>query len=197
MKVLFINYKGGVGKSSIAFNFSAYTNSIYITNDITAINDATVVQIETKRKRIPAKYLNEKDITLDFGAMSTQVDHKVVDAINLSDVVVIPTQTDARSLQATVDTFNLINPKGKPMVIIINNFTSQAKFDRARHYLINTLGKVPVLAIRSTTLFERVSQDGRDWYQNIHNNMGEYQLNKTRLLHEQIYDVILSFGAPE
>lgn len=197
MRILFTSYKGGVGKSSIAFNFAAYINSIYITNDIIAINDEAVVQIEPKKRRIPVQFCSETDAVFDFGAMSTQIDPKVSHALSICDVVAIPTMTDARSLQGTVDTVNFAKAANKPLAIIINNFTNQKKFDQARQHLIKTLGPLPVFAIRSTTLFERVSRDGRDWLQNVHNDHGEHQLNKTRAAHEAVYDAILKLGDGE
>lgn len=194
MIILFTSVKGGVGKSSIAFNLSAYINSTYITNDVIAIDDAAVIHIERNKKRIPTSLLSEEDIVFDFGAMSTHIDPKVSHALNLCDVVVIPTMTDPRSLQATIDTVNFAKAANKPIAIIINNFTNQKKFDQARQYLINTLGHLPIFTIRSTTLFERVSRDGREWLQNVHNDYGEHQLNKTRVAHEAVYDEVLRLG---
>ena len=124
MKILFTSFKGGVGKSSIAFNVAAHINSTYITNDIIAIDDKAVIQIEPKKRRIPAHHCSETDIIFDFGAMSTQIDPKVSHALSMSDVVVIPSLTDARSLQATIDTVNFVKAAKKPIVIIINNFTN-------------------------------------------------------------------------
>lgn len=194
MRILFTSYKGGVGKSSIAFNFAAYINSTYITNDLIAIDDEAVIQLDTKIKRIPSEHLSEADIIFDFGAMSTQVDPKMTHALKMSDVIAIPTLTDARSLQATIDMVNFAKAVNTPIAIIINNFTNQKKFDLARQHLIDALGHLPIFAIRSTTLFERVSRDGRNWLQNIHNDRGEHQLNKTRASHEEIYDAILKLG---
>ncbi len=197
MKIIFTSFKGGVGKSSIAFNVAAHINSTYITNDMIAIDDKAVIQIEPKKRRIPAQYCSETDIVLDFGAMSTQIDPKVSHALSMSDVVVIPTLTDARRLQATIDTVNLVKEANKPIAIIINNFTNKKKFAQARQHLIDALGRLPIVAIRSTTLFERVSRDGRDWLQNVHNDKGEHQLNKTRAFHEAVYDAILKLGEGE
>lgn len=93
--------------------------------------------------------------------MSTQIDPRLVDAEKLSDLIIIPCNTDQRSLEATVNTHTLMSLTGKPIVIIINNFTKQKKFDEALKFLRERLGRVPAFAIRSTTLFERVARDGR------------------------------------
>ena len=56
------------------------------------------------------------------------------------------------------------------------------------------LGEVATYGIRTTTLFERVAKDGREWFKNIHHDKGEYQLNKSRIAHEQIYNAITNLG---
>ena len=83
----------------------------------------------------------------------------------------------------------------KPIAIIINNFTSDTKFKHAKDYLIDALGRLPIFGIRTTTLFERVAKGGSEWFSKIHQVNGEYQLNKTRVAHEQVYDAIITLGA--
>jgi len=197
MNVLFVSYKGGVGKSSIAFNYSVYMGYRYITNDLVAIEAPEVFQIDANKNRIPELLCYEDDTVFDFGAMSTKVDPKVAHAVELSDVIIIPTLTDMRSLQATVDTYNLVRDAGKPIGIIINNFKDQKKFERAKDFLIERLGNLPIFTMRSTTLFERVARDGRQWLENIHHAKGEHQLRKTLLGHEVVFDAICQLGGEE
>lgn len=52
----------------------------------------------------------------------------------------------------------------KPIAIIINNYTSETKFNYTKDYLIDALGQLPIFGIRTTTLFERVAKDGREWF---------------------------------
>lgn len=59
MIILFTFVKGGVGKSSIAFHVAAYINSTYVTNDIIAIDEEAVIQIDPKLKRISVQYRSE------------------------------------------------------------------------------------------------------------------------------------------
>ncbi len=80
-------------------------------------------------------------------------------AVKLSHVFAIPTLTDARSLQGTIDTVNLVKVAGKPIAIIIIKFTSEIKFKHAKDYLIDALGQLPIFGIRTTTFFERVAKD--------------------------------------
>lgn len=93
-----------------------------MTNDIVAIDNSRTKKIPPKLKRIPLQYCGTKDLILDFGATSTSIDPKLAHAVRMSDLIVIPTLTDRRSLKATVDTVNFIQESDKPIVIIINNY---------------------------------------------------------------------------
>jgi hypothetical protein len=53
----------------------------------------------------------------------------------------------------------------------------------------------PICGIRTTTLFEREAKYGGEWLSKVHQVKGEYQLNKTRIAHEQVYDAIVVLGA--
>lgn len=194
LRYLITSLKGGVGKSAIALNLAAYTGSLYITNDLTAPAHHDVVQIESDKKRIPLSLTQEKNAVFDFGALSTYLDPKVSQVLNLCDVVIIPTRPDPRSISATLKTYELVHEAGKPIIIIINNFRDRKKHDAARDQLKSALGRIPILSIRETTLFDRISKDGIDWFLNVHNQKGEYQLNKTRLVHETVYDRIIALG---
>lgn len=194
MKVTFTSKKGGVGKSSLAQNFATYTGSTCITNDtVTTLND-DIIQIESNKKRIPTKLCTITNAVFDFGAMHAQLDTKIAQAARMSSVIVVPTLTDLRSLKGAVDTVNLVREANVPVAIIINNFKDQRKHNAARQHLIAELDTIPIFAIRSTTLFERVAQHGQKWFKNIHNEKGQHQLNKTRIAHQAVYDQIISIG---
>ena len=193
IKILFLSYKGGVGKSSLAINLAAEIDADYVTNDLISTS-TKAIQIEPNKRRIPKGLLTLDRVVFDFGAMSTQLDPKAVQATEAADVIVIPTLTDIRSLTATIKTVNLVTPMNKPIAIIINNFTKEKKFDEAKAFLTERLGELPIFAIRATTLFDRAAKDGEEWFRNIHNDNGEWQLNKSRLAHEEVYNAIIELG---
>ena len=195
MKITLASFKGGVGKSSLALNLAIYLGFDCVTNDIVAVDNSRTKKIPPKLKRIPLQYCGNRDLILDFGATSTSIDPKLAHAVRMSNLIVIPTLTDTRSLKATVDTVNFIQESDKPIVIIINNFTDNKKYLKAHAYLKNALTNCPVIySIRTTTLFERVALDGEEWLLNVHHQKGEYQLNKTSKAHHRVYDAIASIG---
>jgi len=195
MRILVASIKGGVGKTAIASCLATYLNSTYVTNDLVNANNSDDVQIKANSKRIPMQYAKLDDVVYDFGAMYSQLDSKIAHAAKICDIYVIPTLTDIRSLNGTIKTFELLNTQGKPIVIINNNFTKQKKFDDAKLLLQNKLGNVPIYAIRATTLFERIAQHGKKWLANIHNDKGEWQLIKSKLAHEVVYEGIARIGS--
>jgi len=194
MKLLYFSLKGGVGKSSIALNHALENHYSYVTNDITSNMDRTLIrsfhQIPHNMKRIPQDMLALEDVVFDFGAMSSVIDSKVTHAVKHCDCVIIPTLTDARSLKATIETYLLIKNEAKSVIIIINNYQQTSKYEFAHDKLTNALGKLTILDIRSTTLFERVARDGIKWFNNIGHARGEYQLLTTKNIHKDVYETI-------
>ena len=194
MRYLVTSMKGGVGKSSIALNLAAYTGSQYITNDITIPRGADIIQIPPGKKRIPKELSEQTHTVFDFGALSTLLDPKIAHAARFCDVIIIPTRTDPRSITATIKTFQLVEDAGKPIVVVINHFKDSKKHDFARDRLLSALGRIPIFAIRETTLFDRVSRDGVEWFVNIHNERGAHRLQQTAQYHSGIYDRITAIG---
>lgn len=194
MKVLYFSLKGGVGKSSISLSHALTANLPYVTNDIsTNIDKATMKnfhQIPHNTKRIPKKILNLENIIYDFGAMSSVIDSKVTQAVLACDVVVIPTLTDVRSLEATLQTYKLIKGNAKKIIIIINNYSKMDKFEFAYEYLRESTREANILDIRTTTLFERIARDGVAWFENIGHKKGEWQLLRSKAVHLEVFRTI-------
>lgn len=194
MKLLYFSLKGGVGKSSFALNHALEYKYAYVTNDIVTQTDIASMEkfytIPHNTKRIPKELLMLQNAIFDFGAMSNVIDAKVTQAVKHCDCVVIPTLTDARSLQATIEAYNLIRSEAKSIVIIINNYQKNEKFEYARSVLNEALDQPIILQVKHTTLFERVARDGLSWLKKVGHAKGEHQLKITRKNHQNIYKTI-------
>ena len=195
MKILYFSLKGGVGKSSLALNHSIENGDyVYVTNDIVSDIDRSQLfefyQIMDKKKRIPQKLTHLKNVIFDFGAMSSTPDPKITHAVTICDGVVIPTLTDERSLKATIESYNFIKDNAKQIIIVINNYTQEKKYDYAYKLLSEALDNPIILGVRTSTLFERVAKDGADWFRNIHHGKGVHQLIKSKKIHQELYNEI-------
>jgi len=194
MKILYFSLKGGVGKSSISLNHSQYLAIPYITNDISTHIDQTEIkdfyQIEHSKKRLPKKILELHDGIYDFGAMSSTVDAKVTQVVNICDAVIIPTLCDVRSLEATMHTYNFIKDEARLVIFIINNYTDIAKFEFAYEWIKDKIPNAIILDVRKTTLFERVAKDGINWLRHVGNKRGEHMLKRSKKNHEDMFQTI-------
>lgn len=151
--------------------------------------------ITAELKPKPLQYRGNGDLVLDFGATSTSIVPKLAHAVRMSNLVVIPTLTDTLSLKTTVDTVNFIQEPDTPITIIIKNLTDNKKYLKIHTYLKNGLTHCPAIySIRTITLFEHVALDGEEWLLNVHNQKGEYKLNKTSKAHHRVYEAIASIG---
>jgi cellulose biosynthesis protein BcsQ len=195
MRILVTSIKGGVGKTSIASCLAAYLDLLLVTNDLIHSNGDDVKQIKPNTKRIPLVYSRVQNIVYDFGAMYSEMDKKIAHAAALCDFFVIPTLTDVLSLKAAIETYEMLKEANKPIIFIINNFTSEKKFNNAEQALLNRLGQVSIFGIRKTTLFERFAEHGGAWLESVQNGHGEYQLAKTKKVHNRVYDAIVRIGS--
>lgn len=180
MNLSILGIKGGTGKTMIAKCFAAYYDYPYITNDLTGRWEPKYQQIEAKLKRIPTALCRTSQTVYDFGAMSTQIDPKVVHLTRLAHVFVLPTKVDYDSLVAVIETYKLVQPAGKPIVIVINDVFKDVSYENAVAWLRNKLGQnIIIKRINRTTLAHRLCDDGIDWLANIHNDKGTKVLKKT------------------
>ncbi|MEA2072917.1 MAG: hypothetical protein U9O86_04970 [Campylobacterota bacterium] len=194
MRIMYFSLKGGVGKTSLSLNHAIEKSYAYVTNDVTSNIDESQLyeyhEIQAKKKRIPQKLTHLKEVIFDFGAMYDSIDPKVTHGAKICDGVVIPTFTDERSLEATIEAYRFILQHTENIIIVINNYTKEKKYDYAYKRLCEALNNPIVLGVRTTTLFERVARDGIEWFKNINHAKGEYQLSKTKEIHQQLYNEI-------
>ena len=203
---LFTSLKGGVGKTSLAQCLSLYTGVPIVTNDIATVDESeNTIQIESNLKRIPPDILEMEDLIFDFGAMSTAIDPKIAQAAEMADVIVIPTLLDMRSIEATTMTYNFVKDACKPVVIIANNFTGTEekniyadRFEMLESIKSDRNSPITILRVRKSTLIDRITRDGPQWYESVFHKKGLHMLKKFILrLEENIFEEIFRIGGIE
>lgn len=180
MNLGILGIKGGTGKTTIAKCFAARYDYPYITNDLVGRWEPKYVQIEHSLKRIPAALCRHRETVYDFGAMSTHIDPKIAHLAKLAHAFVLPTKVDYDSLMAVIETYKLVQPIGKPIVIVINDVFKDVSYNNAVTTLRCALGQgIIIKRINRTTLAQRLCEDGINWLANIHNDKGTKVLKKT------------------
>ena len=145
--ITFLNKKGGVGKTSLAFNVAKDLGFFLISND-----DSIIETLYPKKARIVDKieYIDSADIVYDLGGF---VDSNAIDVIKHSNTIFIPTLLDINSIKRTINTVKEIEDLNQKIVIVINNFVPKdlKKYQKAIDK-IKQLGKDIVFIPKSEAI---------------------------------------------
>ena len=116
--ITFLNKKGGVGKTSLAFNVAKDLGFFLISND-----DSIIETLYPKKARIVDKieYIDSADIVYDLGGF---VDNNAIEIIKNSNIIFIPTLLDINSIKRTINTVAEIKEFNNEIVLIVNNYTT-------------------------------------------------------------------------
>ena len=122
MKIAIYNFKGGVGKTSIALNIVLSAKDDYgvITNDFYSpiekvLPPKSVIKLrpESQIPNIPEDY----NIVYDFGGY---IDQRSANVLKSCDKVIIPTVNNMQELQVTIEAIDKIEKHNKNIIIIAN-----------------------------------------------------------------------------
>ena len=145
--ITFLNKKGGVGKTSLAFNAAKDLGFFLISND-----DSIIETLYPKKARIldEIKYIGSADIVYDLGGF---VDSNAIDIIKHSNIIFIPTLLDINSIKRTINTVREIEDLNQEIIIVINNFVPKdiKKYQKAIDK-IKQLGKDIVFIPKSEAI---------------------------------------------
>ena len=117
--ITFLNKKGGVGKTSFAFNVAKDLDYFLISND-----DSIIESLYPEKAKImeKIKYISNANIVYDLGGF---IDKNSIDILKHSDIVFVPTLLDVNSIKRTINTINEIREFCNEIVILINNFVTK------------------------------------------------------------------------
>jgi len=116
--ITFLNKKGGVGKTSLAFSVAKDLGYFLISNDDSVIESSYPDKARIMEK---VKYIADADIVYDLGGF---VDNNAIEIIKNSNIIFIPTLLDINSIKRTINTVAEIQELNNEIVLIVNNYTA-------------------------------------------------------------------------
>ena len=138
MNITIVNFKGGVGKSMIAhqlisgFDFHGYEIDPYGSLSDRLPNRVRRIDILQKELEQPIE-----DTIFDFGGFD---DVKLDQAIEYSDLIIIPFIPTLETIQGTVDTLVRVASANKPILMVPNMSQKENDINDAKFVFEETLG---------------------------------------------------------
>ena len=123
MKITVWSKKGGVGKTSLAYNLARDLDYFLISNDDSIIE----IAYPNKSKILQHPKIIENCV-YDLGGF---VDNNIKDILNNSDLIIIPILNDLNSFKKTISTLNDIQNK---RAIIVANKATKNDFTEIEEY---------------------------------------------------------------
>jgi cellulose biosynthesis protein BcsQ len=162
-KIVFYNKKGGVGKTSIAFNIAKDLDYYLLSND-----DSTIEKIYPEKSRILEKIDTiEANSIYDLGGF---IDHNNIKLFKESDLIVIPLMLDINSLKRTLNTVLELEEYNKNIILIINRVTEYTKKKYKQFYDKLELLELPIFELRESQTIANSTLSGETIIEQFNKN---------------------------
>lgn len=159
MSYVVYSIKGGVGKTTLSVQLAQMLEFTYVTND--SHSSAHNLMPEEKGFLVSKDEYKEipydENIVYDFGGFK---DERILEILEKSKKVFIPTLTSIVDVQATLATLKDVIKINKNIVIVINRTKNNNKAKDLKEYLeeeINKLYKntqIPIIFVRDSSVLE-------------------------------------------
>jgi len=160
MKITIYNVKGGVGKTRIALNLALTMQFAIITNEVYSPTIEKVLDEKQFMKLKPDDdleiYPDKFDIIFDFGGF---IDKRVVNALQQSDWVIVPTINEFDDMSATISIIQEIEELNKNIIIVANK-TQRGDFEHVQKAM-KQYYDYPVFEIKLSRAFPNISNEGK------------------------------------
>lgn len=191
--IVVANSKGGCGVSFLSFLLADHYNLHCVSNSDPKLDFQSLDIFSGSVSRVPKKMLRVYDTVYDLRAPQDKLALLVKDLSAVVSHLIIPTATDAVSLCHTVELARFAQTLNLPVSVVINNYRTEKNLSMAFADLRAQLPHTKIYSLRYTTLFGRLSYDGRAWLKKVHHTKGEGRLLNTLHQIHEMFDQILGF----
>ena len=142
MKITIWSKKGGVGKTSLAYNIARDLDLFLISND------DSIIELAYPNKSKIMQYPKLIDnVVYDFGGF---VDDSIKNILDNSDLIIIPMLNDLNSFKKTISTLNDIDTR---KVLIVANKANKDDFREIEEFFKNK--NIKTLELPETRIFKK------------------------------------------
>lgn len=149
----------------LGFSLAKDLNLNYKTNDMSVIMQAY------DRANFSEKLQFQEQTLFDFGGF---VSSGVRDIVSKSDIVIIPTRSDANSILKTISTMREISKLNKKVVVVANMITSQKEAKLINSKLQEFFQNFNIFFIRNSKVFN----NALNYKQSVREFVNSNNLNK-------------------
>lgn len=149
MKIAVWSYKGGVGKTAIAYSLAVDLDYYLITNDF-----SNILQNYNKARLKIGSTVAEENTIYDFGGFQ---DEKAKIITRQCDVILIPTIADANSIMKSIQMVQEF--KDKKIIIVANMLESEKDKQDIIKIMTHHFPDIDIAFIRRGKLFKKASEE--------------------------------------